>query len=113
MSLINEAFADSGAASSAGFAGLGGNLTGLMPILLIFVIFYFMLIRPQQKKLREHKEMVKNLKRGDKVITSGGIVGTVQKADAEPDIALVEIAPEIQVKIVKSTISEVIVKPEK
>ena len=73
-----------------------------IPLILIFVIFYFFLIRPQQKKVKEHKIMVANLKRGDKVITSGGIVGTVERV-MENDKAEIEISENVKVEIVKST----------
>ena len=73
-----------------------------IPLILIFVIFYFFLIRPQQKKVKEHKLMVQNLKRGDKVITSGGIIATVEKV-MENDRAEIEIADNVKVEIVKST----------
>ena len=73
-----------------------------IPLILIFVIFYFFLIRPQQKKAKEHKIMVANLKRGDKVVTSGGIVGTVERV-MENDKAEIEISENVKVEIVKST----------
>ena len=73
-----------------------------IPLILIFVIFYFFLIRPQQKKVKEHKTMVQNLKRGDKVVTSGGIVGTVERV-MENDKAEIEISENVKVEIVKST----------
>ena len=73
-----------------------------IPLILIFVIFYFFLIRPHQKKVKEHKIMVENLKRGDKVITVGGIVGTIDRIiDAEK--VEVEIADNVKVEIIKST----------
>ena len=73
-----------------------------IPLILIFVIFYFFLIRPQQKKVKEHKIMVENLKRGDKVVTTGGIVGTVERV-MENDKAEIEISENVKVEIVKST----------
>jgi preprotein translocase subunit YajC len=73
-----------------------------IPLILIFVIFYFFLIRPQQKKVKEHKVMVANLKRGDKVVTSGGIVGTVERV-MEDDKAEIEISENVKVEIIKST----------
>ena len=73
-----------------------------IPLILIFVIFYFFLIRPQQKKVKEHKLMVQNLKRGDKVITSGGIVATVERV-MENDRAEIQIADNVKVEIAKST----------
>ena len=73
-----------------------------IPLILIFVIFYFFLIRPQQKKVKEHKAMVEGLKRGDKVITSGGITGTVERI-IDNDKVEVEIAENVKVEIVKAT----------
>ena len=73
-----------------------------IPLILIFVIFYFFLIRPQQKKVKEHKAMVENLKRGDKVVTSAGIIGTVERiVDAEK--AEILIAENVKVEVMKST----------
>ena len=73
-----------------------------IPLILIFVIFYFFLIRPQQKKAKDHKTMVENLKRGDKVVTSGGITGRVERL-IDNDKVEVEIAENVRVEIVKST----------
>ncbi|MFL2879050.1 MAG: preprotein translocase subunit YajC [Candidatus Pelagibacterales bacterium] len=73
-----------------------------IPLILIFVIFYFFLIRPQQKKVKEHKIMVENLKRGDKVITVGGIVGTIDRI-IDGEKVEVEIADNVKVEIIKST----------
>ena len=73
-----------------------------IPLILIFVIFYFFLIRPQQKKVKDHKLMVENLKRGDKVVTSGGIIATVERV-MENDRAEIEIAENVKVEIVRST----------
>ena len=73
-----------------------------IPLILIFVIFYFFLIRPQQKKAKDHKSMVENLKRGDKVIASGGIVGTVIKI-LDNDKVEIEISENVNVVIIKST----------
>ena len=73
-----------------------------IPLILIFVIFYFFLIRPQQKKVKEHKLMVENLKRGDKVITSGGIIGTVERI-IDNDKAEISIADSVKVEVIKST----------
>ena len=79
-------------------AGIGQ----FIPLILIFVIFYFFLIRPQQKKVKEHKIMVENLKRGDQVITSGGIIGTVERV-MENDKLEIQISENVKVEIVKST----------
>ena len=81
--------------SESGFAQL-------IPLILIFVIFYFFLIRPQQKKVKEHKLMVENWKRGDKVITSGGIIGTVERI-IDGDKAEISITDNVKVEVIKST----------
>ena len=73
-----------------------------IPLILIFVIFYFFLIRPQQKKVKDHKLMVENIKRGDKVVTSGGLIATVERV-MENDRAEILIADNVKVEIVKST----------
>jgi len=81
----------------------GSGFAQFVPLILIFVIFYFFLIRPQQKKIKEHKVMVSSLKRGDEVITSGGIVGKVEKIHEDNKIDLL-ISDNVTVKIVQSTI---------
>ena len=88
------------------------GIAQFIPLILIFVIFYFFLIRPQQKKVKEHKHMVENLKKGDKVITSGGIVGTVERV-MENEILEVRISDDVTVEIVKTTgIQALFNKPE-
>ena len=88
-------------------AGIGQ----FIPLILIFVIFYFFLIRPQQKKVKEHKAMVESLKKGDKIVTSGGITGTISRV-VDNDKIEVEIAENVTVKIIKSTVSQVLSKTE-
>ena len=78
------------------------GIAQFIPLILIFVIFYFFLIRPQQKKVKDHKIMVENLKRGDQVITSGGIIGTVERV-MENDKLEIQISESVKVEIVKST----------
>ena len=73
-----------------------------IPLILIFVIFYFFLIRPQQKKVKEHKAMVENLKKGDKIVTSGGITGTISRV-VDNEKVEVEIADNITVEVVRGT----------
>ena len=80
----------------------GSGIGQFIPLILIFVIFYFFLIRPQQKKVKEHKAMVEGLKRGDKVITSGGIVATVERL-IDNDKVEVEIAENVKVEMIKAT----------
>ena len=79
-------------------AGIGQ----FIPLILIFVIFYFFLIRPQQKKVKEHKQMVENLKRGDRVVTSGGIVGTIERIIDNEKVEVL-ISENVKVEIVRST----------
>jgi len=88
----------------------GSGFAQFIPLILIFVIFYFFLIRPQQKKVKEHKLMVAALKRGDEVITSGGIIGRVEKilGDDKIDIA---ISDNVTVQVVQSTIQGLLNKP--
>ena len=80
----------------------GSGIGQFIPLILIFVIFYFFLIRPQQKKVKDHKLMVENLKRGDKVITSGGIIGTVERI-IDGDKAEISITDNVKVEVIKST----------
>jgi len=93
-------------------AGGGGDfITPLAPLVLIFVIFYFLLIRPQQKRAKEHKNMVENLRRNDRVVTGGGIIGKITKVGEGEEVE-VEIAPETKVKLYRSTITAVLSKTE-
>ena len=80
----------------------GSGIGQFIPLILIFVIFYFFLIRPQQKKVKEHKLMVENLKRGDKVITSGGIVGSIERVIDNEKVEVL-ISENVKVEIIKST----------
>ena len=82
------------------------QLTGILPLILIFVVFYFLLIRPQQKKLKDHKNMLSNLKKGDKVVTQGGIIGTINYVNDDGSLS-VEIAENITVKIAKGMIATI------
>lgn len=93
-------------------AGQPDLFTSLLPLLLIGLVFYFLLIRPQQKRIKDHKAMVQALRRGDKVVTAGGIFGTVTKVSNETNEIQVEIAENVRVRILRSTISEVLSKPE-
>jgi len=81
----------------------GGGMASLIPLVLIIVIFYFLLIRPQQKRLKAHQAMIGELKKGDKIVTSGGIIGTVH--DVNEDIVRVEIAEKVRIKVKRDTIS--------
>ena len=90
---------------------MSSNFAQFIPLILIFVIFYFFLIRPQQKKVREHKTMTQNLKRGDEVITSGGIIGTVDRVFEDDRIEL-NISEGVKVQVIKNTIQGHLKKEE-
>ena len=92
-------------------SGSGSGFAQFIPLILIFVIFYFFLIRPQQKKAKEHKAMVAALKRGDEVVTSGGIVGKVERILGEDKLDLL-ISENVTVQVVQSTIQNVLNKPD-
>ncbi|MBK0397807.1 preprotein translocase subunit YajC [Limibaculum sp. M0105] len=104
-------FATPAYAQAAGAAPGGGFLPSLLPLILIFVIFYFLLIRPQQKRAKEHKQMIEALRRGDQVVLAGGIMGKVVRVRDE-DEAEVEIAEGVKIRVVKSTIAQVVSKTE-
>jgi preprotein translocase subunit YajC len=89
-------------------AGAAGVAMQIMPLVLIFVVFYFLLIRPQQKKAKEHKAMLAALKRGDRVLTSGGIIASVVKVKEGTSEVEVEIAPNVRVTVIRDTISAVL-----
>ena len=89
----------------------GSGFTQFIPLILIFVIFYFFLIRPQQKRSKDHKAMVAALKRGDEVVTSGGIVGKVERILGEDKLDLL-ISENVTVQVVQSTIQSVLNKPD-
>lgn len=97
-------------------AGAGGDnsmmalLTQLAPLALILVIFYFLLIRPQQQRMKQHQTMISQLKRGDTVVTSGGMIGKIKSVSE--DEARVELAPNVEVRVIKGTISEVRAKSD-
>lgn len=87
----------------------GAVIMQILPILLIFAVFYFLLIRPQQKKLKQHREMVAALRRGDRIVTAGGIIATVAKVVNDNEL-LVEIAEGVRVRLVRSQVTEVLSK---
>lgn len=89
----------------------GLDVMAMMPLMIMFVIFYFLLIRPQQKKLKTHQEMLKNIRRGDRVVTNGGLIGTVSKVTSDQELQ-VEIADGVKVRVVRSMIADVPAKPE-
>ena len=102
-------------ASPAYAQAAGGSLTsslgGFVPIILIFGIMYFLMIRPQQKKMKDHRSMVEALRKGDQIVTQGGIIGKVIKVKEDGEVE-VEIAKEVKVRILKHTITQVMNKTE-
>ncbi len=102
--LISPAFAQSG-------GGLGG-MESLLPLVLIFVVFYFLLIRPQQKKSKTHREMLGNLRRGDLIVTNGGLIGKIIRIPNETEL-IIEIAEGVKVRVLRGMISEVSAKTER
>lgn len=106
MLFISSAYAQDAAAAASQNAGMGS----FVPLVLIVLVFYFMIIRPQQKKMKEHTQMVEALRRGDKVLTSGGILGTVKKVDNDADVLQVEIAPDVVVRVMRHTITDVLTR---
>jgi preprotein translocase subunit YajC len=104
--LISPAFAQ-----GSPFGGDASLLTQLLPFVLIFVIMYFLILRPQQKRVKTHQEMVKNVRRGDTVVTSGGLIGKVTKVIDDDQIE-VEIADGIRIRQVRAMVSDVRAKGE-
>jgi preprotein translocase subunit YajC len=103
--------------STAYAQGAGGMfdqsaLVQFLPLVLIFVVFYFLLIRPQQQKQKQQRAMLDALRRGDRVVTGGGIVGTVNRVTEGSDEIEVDIAQNVRVKVLRSTISTVLAKPD-
>lgn len=97
--------------AQAAAGGPGGAIAQFLPLILIFAIMYFLLIRPQQTKLKAHKAMIEALRRGDQVVTAGGIVGKVATVGADGMLE-VEIAPNVKVKVMRGTITQVMSKTE-
>jgi len=107
--LISAAYAQ-----GTGITGIFDNQSALiqfLPLVLIFVVFYFLLIRPQQRKAKDQKAMLDALRRGDRVVTGGGIIGTVARVE-NPEEVTVDIADGVRVRVLRSTISSVLAKPD-
>ncbi len=104
--LISTAYAQAAGGADAGF-----GLIQLAPLVLIFVVFYFLLIRPQQKKMKTHKEMLGALRRGDRIVTNGGIIGTVTKVHSDTEL-VVEIAEGVRVRVARGMVADVLAKTE-
>jgi preprotein translocase subunit YajC len=104
---VSPAFAQ--AAGSAG--GIAGGIESFLPLVLIFVVFYFLLIRPQQKRAKQHKELLAQLRRGDRIVTGAGIYGTITKVVSEQEV-VVEIAEGVRVRMVRASIQDILSKTE-
>jgi preprotein translocase subunit YajC len=110
--LFTSAYAQEGDAGAEGAPVDGGGLGmigSLLPLILIFVVFYFLLIRPQQKKMKAHRALVAAARRGDRVVTQGGIIGTVTKILNDSEI-MVEVAEGVRVRVLKHTLTDIINK---
>ncbi|MBK3731515.1 protein translocase subunit yajC [Azospirillum brasilense] len=99
------------AQTAAPAAGGADMIVQFLPLILIFVVFYFLLIRPQQKKMKEHKGMLEAIRRGDRVVTGGGIIGTITKVGPDDELQ-VEIAENVRVRVMRSTVNLVLSKSE-
>jgi preprotein translocase subunit YajC len=99
-----------GTGGSGGQAGGSGGLGAFLPLIIIFAIFYFLLIRPQQKKSKQHKQLLSELKKGDKIVSSGGLHGVI--TGLADDVVTAEISPKVRVKITRASIAGVIRKAE-
>ena len=88
------------------------GMGAFLPLILIFGVFYILLIRPQQKKVKEHRNMLQNLKRGDKIVTTGGIIGKINKVADNREL-LVEISENVEIKIAPGMVADLYILPEK
>lgn len=108
--MLNQIFISDAMAQTAGDPQ--GSFTSLVPLLIVFGIFYFLIIRPQSKKFKEHQAMVEELKSGQKVITNSGILGVIKAVDKKEGIFDLEIAENVIIKIKKSNVAELVKKEE-
>ena len=108
MSLFTTPAWAQDAATAAGSAPEGSAFAQFIPLILIVIVFYFLLFRPQQKRFKEHQQMLDALRRGDRIVTNGGIVGTIKKVESDESMLQVEIAPDVTVQVARSMVSEVV-----
>lgn len=107
LNLINNAMAATQEVAASD-ASQEVSFSSFIPLILIFAVFYFLIIRPQSKKYKEHQEMVNNLKVGNKVVTTGGIIGVVKSIDKDENLVEVEIASGVSIKVVKQYVAELV-----
>ena len=105
---ISKAWAQ---AAGAGGGGMDGLLSNIAPLILIFIVFYFLLIRPQQRRAREHREMLAGVRRGDQVVTGGGFLGKVTKVLSDSEIEI-ELAEGVRVRALKGTLQSIVSRGE-
>jgi preprotein translocase subunit YajC len=110
VALALSACMPQGGAEGGEGGGMGGGMMTILPLVLIFVVFYFLIIRPQQRKSKTHKAMLSSVRRGDQVVTGGGIIGNVTKIDRDDNLH-VEIAQGVKVKVTRASLIEVITRP--
>ena len=108
--LISEAYAQ--AAGGGGSGDMMALIANFAPIIIIVVIFYMLLWRPQQKRMKEHREKLSNIRRGDRIVGNGGLIGTVTKAADDDDTITVEVADGVRVQMMRSMVSDVLGKGE-
>lgn len=104
-------FSIANAAEASSFSNMLAEspIAGFIPFILIFAVFYFFIIRPQVKKQKQHQEVINNLKRGDKIITNGGILGTITKIEETQNIFHVEISPNVKIKLLKNAVASMVI----
>ena len=95
---------------TGGTGGDGGGMTAFIPLILMFAIFYFLLIRPQQKKAKQHKTLLSSLRKGDRIVTSGGLHGLI--TGVSDDVVTLEIAPKIRVKVSRGSVAGILKRDE-
>ena len=106
--MLTDLMITSAHAQGATATGFGGDAMAFLPMIAIFVVFYFLLIRPQQKKAKEHRAMLEALQKGDEVVTAGGVVGRVAKLTDQ--YAAIEIAPSVEINVQRSAIAQLLPK---
>jgi len=109
--MVEWVYAQSQGTAPTGGGGFLSQINMLLPFIAMFAIFYFLLIRPQQRKQRDHRQLLQHLKRGDRVVTSGGIYGTITKI--RNDVAHIEIADQVRIRVTKSSIADVVAEADK
>ncbi len=108
--LISSAYAASTPATAAAATGPASFFVSLAPLFLVIIIFYFFLVRPQQRRMAEYQKLVSGLRRGDRIVTSGGIIGTIHKVETNNPDVTVEIAEGVRVRVQRNAIAEVLAK---